>query len=64
MIGQPSTIERAFELAQSGRYAKVSDVKARLKREGFTDNQISGQLYGPTLMKRLGQMCCEARKNG
>lgn len=44
-----SPIERAFELAQSGRFNKVSDIKRQLLDEGFSISQIEG----PLLFKQL-----------
>ena len=37
-----SALERAFQLAKSGRAAFVSDIIATLKREGYEISQIQG----------------------
>ena len=37
-----SAIERAFELARSGRYASAHDVKTAIGREGYNTQQIQG----------------------
>ena len=44
-----TVLERAFELARSGSCRSVSDIKARLKAEGFA----LAQLTGPTLSRQL-----------
>jgi hypothetical protein len=53
-------LERAFELARSGECAGVQDIKARLKAEHFTG--IDDQLYGPSLVRQLKQLCDAARR--
>jgi hypothetical protein len=35
-------LERAFELARSGNYRNIEDIKSRLKKEGFQTDQVSG----------------------
>jgi hypothetical protein len=37
-----TTIERAFQLAKSGSYASVADIKKRLSVEGYSIAQITG----------------------
>lgn len=59
MSNYPTTIERAYELAKSGDYASVSEVKAKLQAEGRHD--VAGQLYGPTMTAALRKLCAEAR---
>lgn len=54
-----TTIERAYELARSGECATVSEIKARLKAERFTD--VDGQLYGRTIMSALRKLCDAAQ---
>ena len=58
MSTRPTTLERAYELARSGRFAGVADLKRRLKDEGFTD--VDGQLYGRALQSDLRRLCREA----
>lgn len=53
-------LERAFELARSGECAGVQDIKAKLKAEHFTG--IDDQLYGPSLVRQLKQLCDAARR--
>jgi hypothetical protein len=42
MQNYATPLERAFELARSGRYANVSEIKAQLDKERIDTNQISG----------------------
>lgn len=51
-----TTLERAFELASSGRFNSAADIRRVLAREGYQ----SSQLTGPTLMKQLRQLIQQA----
>jgi hypothetical protein len=44
-----SPIERAFELAQSGRFLYVSEIRFRLHQEGYLLESITG----PSLLGKL-----------
>jgi uncharacterized protein with von Willebrand factor type A (vWA) domain len=55
---RPTTLERAFELARSGECATVSDIRERLKREGF--DSVAGQVSGRSLTEDLRRLCREA----
>jgi hypothetical protein len=59
MSTQPTSLERAFELAKSGQCATVEEIKKKLKAEGFWADQIVGK----TLIKQLRGLI-EAAKNG
>jgi hypothetical protein len=48
----PTALERAFELARSGDYATIEDLKNQLRHEGYTATQIQG----PTLVKQLREI--------
>jgi hypothetical protein len=37
-----TALERAFDLAKSGSCASVADIKRRLKAEGYSIDQITG----------------------
>ena len=53
-----SQLERAFELAASGRCATVADIKRKLREEGYMDDQVEGpQLFGQlnSLMKKTNR---------
>lgn len=54
-----TTVERAYQLAKSGECATVSEIKARLRSEGYGD--VAGQLYGPTIQRSLRQLCTAAK---
>jgi hypothetical protein len=47
-----SQLERAFELARSGRCATVADIKRKLREEGYQDDQIEG----PSLFGQLNSL--------
>jgi hypothetical protein len=38
-----SDLERAFQLARSGRYASLEEIRKRLRSEGYSDKQIIGK---------------------
>ena len=59
MTHRRTTIERAYELARSGECAGVSEIKAKLKAEHFSD--IDAQLYGKTIGTDLRKLCDAAR---
>jgi hypothetical protein len=52
-----TTIERAFELAKSGKFRTPSEVKSALSGEGYRAEQISG----PALMRQLREIIRVAR---
>lgn len=56
MSNRPTALERAFELARSGECAGVSDVKERLRAEGFAAEQVTG----PVLGRQLRELCTAA----
>jgi hypothetical protein len=53
-------IERAFELARSGRHPSVSHIKAQLKRENYL--QVEGHILGRSLIGSLRRIIAEARR--
>jgi hypothetical protein len=59
MTHRPTTLERAFELARSGSYATISDIRKQLKVEGFSD--APSQISGPSMLKQLRKICEAAR---
>ena len=58
MTTRPTTLERAFELARTGEYARVSDIRTQLKTEGYALHQLEG----PTLVRQLRDLCVASRK--
>jgi hypothetical protein len=59
MESNVSALERAFDLARSGKYKTVSDIRLRLKQEGYSD----AQLIGPGLQKQLRTIIAQAEDN-
>jgi hypothetical protein len=53
MTERPTALERAFDLARSGKYAGVSALRQQLKIEGYSPEQLSG----PTLLRQLRELC-------
>jgi hypothetical protein len=45
-----SALERAFQLAKSGRVAGIPDIRAKLRREGYDERAVDG---GPSLTAQL-----------
>ena len=43
------TLERAFELAKSGKFHSVSELRTAIKREGYEVGQIEGPALGRQL---------------
>jgi hypothetical protein len=52
-----STLERAFQLAASGLFSTVAQIKLRLMHEGYKQEQIQG----PALAKQLRVTMSKAR---
>jgi hypothetical protein len=52
-----TALERAFEIARFGRPRGVSDIRARLKDEGYDE----GQILGRGLKRQLLQIIKKAR---
>lgn len=38
-----STLERAFQLAKTGQYPNIWQIKIRLKSEGYDQDQVEGR---------------------
>jgi hypothetical protein len=52
---RPTTLERAYQLAEGGECRTVSDIKQRLAQEGY--DRIADQLYGRTITNALRDLC-------
>ncbi len=52
MDSRISQLERAFQLANSGRCTTVADIKRKLREEGYMDDQVEG----PTLFGQLNSL--------
>ncbi|SDH21767.1 hypothetical protein [Pelagibacterium luteolum] len=55
-----TALERAFELAKSGRYQTNSEIKKVLKSEGYSTAQVTGTV----LMRQLRELMAENFKRG
>ena len=51
-------LHRAFELARSGRYAKVKELEKALAAEGYA--RVDPQIHSPSVRKQLRLLCREA----
>jgi len=49
MIPNQTALERAFELARSGKFKTVSELKTAIGKEGY----LVSQLDGPMLQRQL-----------
>ena len=58
MAQDTTALERAFQLARSGEYASINDIKRRLRTEGFTSEQVSGS----ALLEQLRTLIRTARE--
>ncbi len=62
-----SQLERAFDLARSGRFSTVAEIKRKLREEGYMDDQVEGPLlFGQLnrLMKKAGSPTRRPSSNG
>jgi hypothetical protein len=50
MTDRPAALERAFDLARSGEFANVSEVRERLAAAGFSGRQVEGPLLARQLL--------------
>lgn len=59
---QPSTIERAYQLARTGEYPGINEIRAQLKAEGYADYMT--QLEGGGIKSALRKLWLEAKRAG
>jgi len=52
-------VERAYQIARTGRAADIDAIKAILKQEGYFN--VSRELTGPILLKALRDLCVASR---
>jgi hypothetical protein len=57
----PSAIERAYELAKSGRFRTLTEIRARLRSEGYDD--APAHFTSLTLTADLRRTIAAARLN-
>lgn len=55
MAIQPTSLERAFQLARSGQFSSLKDIRRQLDREGLNPQMV----VGPLLRKQLRDLICE-----
>jgi len=48
-------LERAFELARSGRYARMKDLEKALTAEGYS--RADPHMHSPTVRMQLRRLC-------
>src|SRR5262245_42105791 len=56
MAIQPTSLERAFQLARSGQFSSLEHIRLQLNREGLNPRMV----VGPVLRKQLRDLICDA----
>lgn len=56
---RPSVVERAFQIAKSGKVANITDLRTQLAEEGYS-NAVQA-LAGRSLANQLTRMITDAR---
>jgi hypothetical protein len=59
MDANKTAIERAFELAKSGRLASIDELRRALKSEGY----FTHHLTGPSLLGQLRKLIQDSRES-
>ena len=59
MLGRPTILERAFQLARSGTCGYIHDIRRQLASEGYL--HVNTQLYGRSLAVQLRKICMETQ---
>jgi hypothetical protein len=49
MDGSQTALERAFELARSGKFQNIGELKRAVSREGYVASQLEGAALGRQL---------------
>ncbi len=55
-----NVIERAYQLARTGEFAKVEHIERKLTREGYT--AVADHLSGKLMRRELNEMMRAARR--
>jgi hypothetical protein len=58
MDSTKTALERAFELARSGRYTLVTEIRDEIRAEGYDDSQIENR----ALVRQLRSLMDEAQR--
>ncbi len=60
-MSPPFTIvERAYQLAKSGQFISIAQIRGRLRSEGYNSELVRLTLGGAALRRELKQLCDEA----
>ncbi len=62
MLKQIPPLQRAYQLAATGQYRDIAEVKAALVAEGYDRHTILAQLFGPTMSKSIRLACNRAKE--
>jgi tRNA G26 N,N-dimethylase Trm1 len=57
---QPTTIERAYQMARSGECRSLEEIAIGLRREGY--EAVAAHLAGASIRRDLRQICAQAAK--
>jgi hypothetical protein len=62
MDARKTALERAFEIARTGRWERVEDIRRQLLQEGYNYRQVEGPLLGRQLIEaaRLARLAQSA----
>ena len=55
MTGATHPLERAFDLARTGRFAGVAEIRKQLRIEGLDARQVEGRLLSQQLRKLISE---------
>ncbi len=56
--GETSCLQRAYELARTGQFETIAQIKAQLRRESYAS--IEATLCGSALTRALDKICAES----
>jgi hypothetical protein len=62
MDSRATTVERAYQLARSGKFRSITEIRHRLHTEGYVD--ANAQLSGRTLTDDLRRLLGDATRTG
>ena len=58
MSDRPSVIERAFQVAKSGKVSNIEQLRKQLMQEGYSN---ADSLRGRSLLQQISRMIVEAK---
>jgi hypothetical protein len=61
VIGGASTVERAYQLAEAGECGSLTEIKKRLRKEGFTE--VEAQFTSRTFTNDLRRLIHTVRQD-